>query len=149
MQGKIAELNLTDRVLLLGPLPQNEMKMRVQASAVLAAPCVIGEDGNRDGLPTVLLEAMALGTPCVSTDVTGIPEVVRHEETGLLVAQNDALALANAIERLLADAQLRVRLAREARTLIEGHFDIRRNGARQRALFSGKPAPRALVEALS
>jgi colanic acid/amylovoran biosynthesis glycosyltransferase len=52
---------------------------------------VVGEDSNRDGLPTVLLEALALGTPCISTNVTGIPEVIRHRETGLMVSQHDRI----------------------------------------------------------
>src|SRR5207247_5805432 len=94
-----------------------------------------GSDGNRDGLPTVLLEAMALGTPCVSTDVTGIPEVLQDRETGLLVPQGDAAPLAGALERLLHDADLRVRLASQARRRIEEDFDTTRNTARLRELF--------------
>jgi colanic acid/amylovoran biosynthesis glycosyltransferase len=102
---------------------------------VFAAPCVVSDDGNRDGLPTVLLEAMALGTPCVSTDVTGIPEVLRDGETGLMVPQHDPGAVAAAIERLLDDRELGIRLAERARRLIEDEFDIDRNAARIRAVF--------------
>ena len=108
----------------------------MQKAAVFAAPCVVGEDGNRDGLPTVLLEAMALGTPCVSTDVTGIPEVIHDGDTGLCVAQHDAEALADALKRLLDDAELRTRLASAARRLIEENFDIHQNAARQRTLIT-------------
>ena len=96
---------------------------------------MVGRDGNRDGLPTTLLEAMALGTPCVSTDVTGIPEVVRDGETGLLVPQNDAAALAAGLERLLEDPSLRVSLAARARRRIEEDFDARRNSARVRQIL--------------
>ena len=135
LREQITTLNLGQRVRLLGPLPQREIISLVQGSAALAAPCVVGADGNRDGLPTVLLEAMALGTPCVSTDVTGIPEVVRHEQTGLLVPQQDAAALADALQRLLQNAALRVQLATAARQLIEAEFDITRNTARQRHIF--------------
>ena len=78
---------------------------------------------------------MALGTPCISTDVTGIPEVVRDGETGLVVPQHDPEALAAALERLLTNSALRVQLATQARRLIEAEFDIRRNAARRRALF--------------
>ena len=78
---------------------------------------------------------MALGTPCVSTDVTGIPEVVRDGETGLVVPQHEPAALAEAIERLLGDPGLRVQLAGQARRLIEVEFDLRRNVARLRAIF--------------
>lgn len=135
LQAQIARLGLQDKVALLGPLPQNEVVQRVGSAAVLAAPCVIGADGNRDGLPTVLLEAMALGTPCISTDVTGIPEVLRDGETGLRVPQHDPAALATAIERLLDDSALRVQVAQQARRLVEEKFDIQRNAAALRAVF--------------
>jgi glycosyltransferase involved in cell wall biosynthesis len=111
----------------------------VRSAAVFAAPCIVGQDGNRDGLPTVLLEAMALGTPCISTDVTGIPEVIEHGETGLMVPQHNPVALADAIEQLLDDAALRRTLAQNARRQIEKNFDITRNTAHIRALYQ-KPA---------
>jgi len=135
LRSQIERLDLQERVELIGPRPQNEVFKHIQSGAVLAAPCVIGTDGNRDGLPTVLLEAMGLGTPCVSTDVTGIPEVLHDGETGLLVSQHDPTALAAAIERLLEDSTLRVRLATRARRLIETEFDIHRNSAHLRSIF--------------
>jgi len=135
LQTQIDSLSLGDQVHLLGPRPQAEVIQLVQNAAVFAAPCVVGEDGNRDGLPTVLLEAMALGTPCVSTDVTGIPEVIRHEETGLRVPQHDPGQLASAIKRLLTESSLRVRLSNSARQLIESDFDVKRNTVQVRAAF--------------
>lgn len=132
----ISRLGLRDRVELLGPRPQRELVERVRDAAVFAAPCVVGGDGNRDGLPTVLLEAMALGTPCVSTDVTGIPEVLRDGKTGLMVPQHDPAALASAVGRLLGDRTLRTRLAGRARRLIEARFDVHRNAALLREVFS-------------
>jgi colanic acid/amylovoran biosynthesis glycosyltransferase len=117
-------LGLQDVVELPGPLPQTEVRDLLARAAVFAAPCVVGPDGNRDGLPTVLLEAMAAGAPAVSTDVTGIPEVVRHEQTGLLVPQHDAAALADALERLVTDRPLASRLSRAARALVETSFDV-------------------------
>jgi glycosyltransferase involved in cell wall biosynthesis len=127
LQQQIAASQLTDRVRLLGPRPQQEIITLVQSAAVFAAPCVVGADGNADGLPTVLLEAMALGTPCISTDVTGIPEVIRDGETGLSVPQRDPAALAQAIARLLSDSAARQQLAVSARALIESDFDSQRN----------------------
>ena len=98
---QVRELGLTEHVTMHGALPQSRVREIVAEAAVFAAPCVIGADGNRDGLPTVLLEALALGTPSVSTPVTGIPEIVRHEETGLLVPEADPGALAAAVARTL------------------------------------------------
>ncbi len=135
LRAKVKRLKLGDRVELPGPRPQSALIEAVGSAAVFAAPCVVGGDGNRDGLPTVLLEAMALGTPCVSTDVTGIPEVLHDGQTGLMVPQRDINALAGAIERLLADPALRVELAGRARQLVEVEFDVRRNAALLRKTF--------------
>lgn len=133
---RIAQLDLGRRVRLLGPRCRREVMEAMQSAAVVAAPCIIGEDGNRDGLPTVLLEAMALGTPCVSTDVTGIPELVRHEKTGLIVRERRPRELADSIARLLIDASLRDALAAAARQLIERNFDIDCNSTIQRDVFA-------------
>jgi colanic acid/amylovoran biosynthesis glycosyltransferase len=134
LAARIAEHGLEPHVRLLGQRTQSEVRAAVAGSAVVAAPCVVGADGNRDGLPTVLLEAMALGTPCVSTPVTGIPEVVRHEHSGLLVGEREPAALAAAIARLLDDPPLRARLAATARARIEEDFDVHVNAARLRDL---------------
>jgi glycosyltransferase involved in cell wall biosynthesis len=136
LAARINALGLGNRVRLLGLRRQEEVKGLVQGAAVMAAPCVVGEDGDMDGLPTVILEAMALGTPCVGTDVTGIPEVLRDDETGLMVSQQAVGSLADALERLLRDENLRVRLARSARELVEREFDIHRNAERIRAMFA-------------
>jgi glycosyltransferase involved in cell wall biosynthesis len=146
LRAQIAQLNLETVVELSGPRPQREVKRLVQDACAFAAPCVVGEDGNRDGLPTVLLEAMALGTPCVSTDVTGIPEIMRDGETGLLAPQHDAGALADSLARLLTSPQLANGLAKRARRLIEAEFDIERNAARQRELFTAHERAGVLQE---
>ncbi|UFU03788.1 glycosyltransferase family 4 protein [Ruania suaedae] len=119
-----------------GPLPQRQMAEVLARSAVFAAPCVIGADGNRDGLPTVVLEALALGTPCVATPVTGMAEAVKHEQTGLLVPEADPVALAAAIEQLLTDRATARRLSDAGRELVESTFDIRRNATRLHRLLT-------------
>jgi colanic acid/amylovoran biosynthesis glycosyltransferase len=105
---------------------------------VLAAPCVVGLDGNRDGLPTVILESLALGTPVVATPVTGIPEAVLDGQTGLLVPEGDAVALADALDRLVDDADLRCRLAEQGRRHVEERFDSRTNTKRLRAVIGAR-----------
>lgn len=135
LRARVAERALTGAVRLLGPLPQDDVRRVVADSAVLAAPCVIGADGNRDGMPTVVLEAMALGTPVVATPVTGMPEAVREGETGLLVPERDAPALADALARLLDDGALRRRLATAARTLVEAEFSSARQARQLATLF--------------
>jgi colanic acid/amylovoran biosynthesis glycosyltransferase len=136
-------LGLQDVVHLPGPVPQTEVRDLLARAAVFAAPCVVGPDGNRDGLPTVLLEAMAAGAPAVSTDVTGIPEVVRDEETGLLVPQHDPVRLAVALEQLLTDRALSSRLSRAARALVESSFDVHVQARALRELDRTPVLPRA------
>ena len=122
----VCSLHLGDLVELVGPLPQHDIRALVSRAAVLAAPCVTAADGNADGLPTVLLEAMALGTPVVATSVTGIPELVRHDDTGLVVPEHDPPALAAALDRVLRDGDLGMRLAASGRSLVERDYDGRR-----------------------
>lgn len=141
LRSQIASAQLEDSVQLIGPRPQAQLREIIQSAAVFAAPCILGSDGNRDGLPTVLLEAMALGTPCVSTDVTGIPELVRDRQTGLLVSQGNPPALARALEELLSNENLGLTLAENARSLLEQEFDIHRNTLKQRQLLGWQSDP--------
>lgn len=147
LRARLRALGLTDVVHLHGALPQGSVRQVVQQAAAFAAPCVVAADGNRDGLPTVLLEAMALGTPCVATPVTGIPEVVHDGETGLLVAESDPAQLAAALARLLDDPALRTRLAGQARALMEREFDVHVQAGTLRRLFTapGARTPSELV----
>jgi colanic acid/amylovoran biosynthesis glycosyltransferase len=146
LETQIVRRGLARQLSLLGPRPQGEVATLVQSAAVFAAPCVVGADGNRDGLPTVLLEAMALGTPCVATDVTGIPELITDGVSGLLVAQRDPAALAAALTRLLDDQALRLRLAAAARRRIEADFDSAQTSAELRAIFAGATRARSVGE---
>ena len=135
LRGLISELDLNDVVKLPGPMPREDLIRLYPRAGVFAAPCVIGADGNRDGLPTVLIEAMALGVPVVSTGVTGIPELVQHEVTGLLVAQNDPVELAAAIRKSLEDRPRALEMAKAGRKLVEEKFDLRNNVAQLKTLL--------------
>jgi colanic acid/amylovoran biosynthesis glycosyltransferase len=144
LAAQVQTLGLAGVVDLAGPLPQAAVRQLVAGAAAFAAPCVVGADGNQDGLPTVLIEAMALGTPVVSTDVTGIPELLADGVTGLAVPQHDDAALAAALARLLDDPGLRERLARAARALVERDFDSRRQAGQLAALLAA-PAAQAVA----
>ncbi|MFB9217861.1 glycosyltransferase [Vibrio sinaloensis] len=135
LQQLIEGYQVQDQVTLLGPMPQQQVKQKLTQAAMFVAPCVVGHDNNKDGLPTVLVESMALGTPCISTDVTGIPEVLDHLATGLMTSQHDPEQLANNIQCLLEDQQLSKEIALNARRHIENHFDIHANTLVLRHLF--------------
>ena len=127
-------LGLSDLVHFSGPLPQHDVLDLVAAATVFAAPCIISPDGDRDGLPTVLLESMALGTAVVSTPVSGVSEAVHHESTGLMAEPDDARSLADALRRAIDDPSLRARLVQGARDLVRQRFDVDVQAANLREL---------------
>lgn len=126
LRAQVDAAGLGDRVRLLGPLPQNEVTELVRWADVFAAPCIPGADGNIDGLPTVVLEAMALGTPVIGTAVTGLPEVIEDGRTGVLLEPGDVTGLTDALARFADGDQPGPALARTARALIEERFDSHR-----------------------
>jgi glycosyltransferase involved in cell wall biosynthesis len=146
LEQLVEELRLRGVVELAGALPQEQVIGWYRRAAVLALPCFIPDDGDRAGIPNVLVEAMASGLPVVSTPVSGIPELIEDGRTGLLVPPRDAAALASALERLLSDPGLGESLRRAARASVEGRFDLARNArtiARElRAAMGEAPAPR-------
>jgi glycosyltransferase involved in cell wall biosynthesis len=134
LETGIGQLRLGSHVRLLGPQTQDQVHELLHSSDVFVAPCVVGADGNADGMPTVLLEAMATGVPCVSTSVTGIPEVVRNGSTGVLVRPGNPHALARGICTLGSPATDRLAMSRNARALIEEDYDVHRQAELLRSL---------------
>jgi glycosyltransferase involved in cell wall biosynthesis len=143
LSSQILRLDLAERVVLVGPLDQDEVRRWYRSASVFALPCVVAEDGDRDGIPNVLVEAAATGVPIVTTSVGGIPELVRDGETGLVVPPRDRGALAGALERVLDSPELARHLRERARSRVEEYFDLRRNAvlvAREFRALSG-PGP--------
>jgi glycosyltransferase involved in cell wall biosynthesis len=111
---------------LCGPLPHAEVIRKYQQAAIFVLPSVTANDGDRDGIPNVILEAMAMQLPVVSTTQSGIPEVVENGVNGVLVAPADVRGLAMALAHLLDLPDLRQRLGEQGRHKSE-NFD-RTNG---------------------
>jgi glycosyltransferase involved in cell wall biosynthesis len=109
---------------LIGAKTMSEIQELYRQSDIFILPCVVAKSGDRDGMPNVLLEAMAMQLPVITTPVTGNPELVQDGVNGLLVPQRDANSLAQAIEQLLNDRALRLRLGEQARQTILDGFDI-------------------------
>jgi colanic acid/amylovoran biosynthesis glycosyltransferase len=141
LQARIGQHRLRDRVILLGALDQAKILQLYQMNDIFALPCVVARSGDRDGMPVVLIEAMACGLPVVTTAVTGIPELVYHGETGLVVRERDAVSLADALERLITDTLLRKRLGQQARRMIAEGFQSQHNAAKLAAIFQQVSAP--------
>ena len=125
LQTKIDEYQIQDYVSLLGVRNQSEIKELYRQSNLFVLACTVAENGDRDGMPNVLLEALAMQLPIITTPVTGIPEVICNEENGLLVPERDSQALARAIERLIEDKELSKRLAQKGRQSV-AKYDINR-----------------------
>jgi glycosyltransferase involved in cell wall biosynthesis len=124
LQAKIDILNLSPRINLLGSLSQGAVFEKLRAADIFALASVTDQQGASDVFPTVIIEAMAAARPVVSTRLAGIPESVVNDRTGVLVSPGDTTALAQALDRLLCDAELRLRYGRAGRARVEQHFRI-------------------------
>jgi glycosyltransferase involved in cell wall biosynthesis len=138
LEQYICDLALTDQVELCGAETHERVITMYQQATLMALPCIIGEDGDRDGIPNVLVESLYMGVPVVSTPVSGIPELIMSEVNGLLVPPRDSAALAVAIARLLDDLRLRHRLAAAGRQTVLARFDMASNAQRLMRLLAGQ-----------
>ncbi|OIQ49042.1 GDP-mannose-dependent alpha-(1-6)-phosphatidylinositol monomannoside mannosyltransferase [Pseudodesulfovibrio hydrargyri] len=136
LKQQAKRLDLTGRVRFPGFLKHDELSELMRRSDALVMPCVIGPNGDRDGIPNVIMEAYAHGLPVIATDVAGIGEVVADGETGCLVGQHDPDALAGAILRLAAAPDEAARLAGNGRQRVLSMFDQEINARKLRELFS-------------
>jgi len=135
LEEQVAELGIADNVRFTGLLPHQELISLIADSDLFVLPCRVAANGDRDALPTVLLEAMAAGVPCISTPVNGIPEIIDQGQTGLIVPENDPASLAAAIDQLLGDPGSRRMMGVAGRRKAERKFDLRSSTARLRKLF--------------
>jgi glycosyltransferase involved in cell wall biosynthesis len=123
------------RIALLGNLTHDQVGQHLSAADIVVVPSVRDEAGNVDGLPNVVLEALASGTPLITTPAGGIGAVVTHDRTALVVPERDAAALRNAIAALGADPQRRTRLGAEARAMAATRFGWGRTAERLEAAY--------------
>ena len=119
----IKKLKLENLTELCGTLTHEQVIGHYASSDLFVLGCKIADNGDRDGIPNVMAESMAMNLPVVATNVSGIPEFLEDRVTGLMVSQNDPLALANAMETLLTDNVLRQQVAREAKKRITKEFN--------------------------
>lgn len=120
-----------------GAVPQEEVRAQMQNADLLVAPCIVGKNGDHDGLPNVLLEAAALGLPILTTPVGGTQDLI-NEKTGWLCRPNDAADLAQKIQEILANPQAASARAHAAREFIETHYDVKDNVQILADAFLGK-----------
>jgi glycosyltransferase involved in cell wall biosynthesis len=120
----ITAAGLQDRVTLCGAMTHGELPQEYANAHAIIVPSIIDSTGDRDGLPNVVLEAMASARPVIASQVSAISHAVIHEETGLLVPPNDPLALASALERVAHSIALQKELGQRARRRVEQRYEI-------------------------
>lgn len=121
------EVGVDDHLELAGARHQEEVRDMMRSATALCLPCLRDTDGNQDALPTVLLEAMAVGLPVVSTRISGVPEIIDTDLNGLMVEPGDPERLAEGLARILTDPEFAQRLSVAGRQKASERFDIRRN----------------------
>jgi len=124
LERLVSEHDLADRVDLVGAEPPERVRERLGAADVFVLACTTAENGDLDGIPISLMEAMAVGVPVVSTRVSGIPELIEDGEEGLLAEPDDADGIAERVARLVADKDLAERVRRGARRKVERRHDL-------------------------
>ncbi len=144
LKRQAESLNLEDSITWKGGLSQTDVIEHYRASDIFVLPCRIAPDGDRDGLPNVLMEAQSQALTCLSTPVSGVPELVTDGETGILVSPDDPGALAGALQKLCKDPDLRDRLGAAAQRRVRAEFSYEGGIAALLALFAETPpAPEA------
>jgi len=136
LRKQIEAHGLKEQVRLIGPMEQSRLYTEYQRADIFCLPCRVLDNGDRDGLPNVLMEAMACGLPVITTPVSGIPEIIKDGQNGALVPPEDAEALANAIQRISADRMLARNLGRAGRLTVLEHFDGDKTAMELAALFT-------------
>ncbi|MEZ5291093.1 MAG: glycosyltransferase [Vicinamibacterales bacterium] len=126
LEGRAAAAGVAGRITWHGGLGHDELPSMYRAASIVVVPSVVDAAGDRDGLPNVLLEAMASGCAVVGTDAGALSSALRHDETGVLVPAGQAGSLAGALGALDRDPGRVARLGRAARALVEQRFDVRR-----------------------
>jgi len=127
LREQVHRLRLDDRVELKGAIAEDALAALYREVDMFALACEVEADGDRDGIPNVVVEAMASGLPVVSTTVSGLPECVDHGVTGLLVPERQPRALADAIGLLLSRPEMARALGRAGRAKVEREFAAHRN----------------------
>jgi glycosyltransferase involved in cell wall biosynthesis len=141
LAAQIARHKLEESVHLAGVVFQERLKEYLHKADIIVLPCVVAQDQDMDGIPNSLMEGMAMEIPAVSTTISGIPELIHNDQSGLLVPPNDAEALAEALARLLTDPALRRRLGKAGRAQVVADYAIDKNTRRLLEIFRARLSP--------
>jgi glycosyltransferase involved in cell wall biosynthesis len=139
LQRQAEDYGIAERIRFHGALDFDAVAAAYGQASVCVAPSIVGPGGRQEGIPNVLIEALAFARPAISTTISGIPELIESGVSGILVPPEDPERLAGAILAVRADPASAARLGQSGRRVVEERFDLARNAARQMALFTGEP----------
>jgi len=122
VQKQAEHLGLADRITWLGPQPQETVLSHYRSADLFVLASRVAESGDRDGLPNVLMEAQSQALPCIATNVSGIPELIHPDQTGLLVPPRDPVRLAEAIQSLVCNPERRFALGLAGQVRVREDF---------------------------
>ncbi|EAU67992.1 glycosyltransferase family 4 protein [Stigmatella aurantiaca] len=142
LEAEVEKAGVQAEIEFLGSRRRNEVAALLARADVVVQPSVVAASGQMEGIPVSLMEALASEAPVVATRISAIPELILDEETGLLVPEKDARALAGALLRLLGDRHMAQRLGRNGRRRVLQHFNLRGNVVRlAESLAAGAALP--------
>jgi glycosyltransferase involved in cell wall biosynthesis len=136
LQKRINNKKLSDRITLIGSLPHDQIPDWLKSKDIFVLPCKRDKHGDIDGIPVVLMEAMAMGVPVISSRISGIPELVQDGITGLLIEEDDVEALSEAILKIFSDTPQRNVLVQNSIEKVKKDFELSVNSTRLSNLFS-------------
>jgi len=135
IEKQIADLNLTDMVIMHGALPRQEVIKLMQQADVMVLSSIQASQGEREGIPVVLMEAMACELPVIASRISGIPELVANGKTGILVSPGNSRAIAESLQKLRAEPENGFRMGRDGRMKVQTEFNIHKNTGELAQLF--------------
>jgi glycosyltransferase involved in cell wall biosynthesis len=127
IESEIQAAGLDNAITLAGALPNIDFLGLLERADLFILPCARTPGGDMDGIPVVLMEAMAIGTPVITTSISGIPELIEHQVTGYLVPEKNPSEIKKAIQDVIKDDETRTKVISRARKRVEERFDINRN----------------------
>ena len=122
---------------MLGPKPQHQVIQILNRAHILLAPSVTDKNGDQEGIPVVLMEALAIGLPIVSTQHSGIPELIQDTVTGFLVPERDVEALFDKLKYLVKHPEMWLEMGRHGRNYVQEHYDINKLNDRLVEIYQG------------
>jgi glycosyltransferase involved in cell wall biosynthesis len=149
LEGMVSALNLTGCVSLPGRMTPGQLAALYPKASMFVLPCLVTDNGDRDGIPNVLIEAMASRVPVISTNISGIAELVEDGKNGLLVEQRSAQQIAAAIENLLLQPALRKHMGNMGHEKVTAHFTLESSAARVFHILDGAMCGAQTDESLS